>query len=61
MLIAVGINWSGRRQILAVEMARGESRSAWKELLVALKGKARTTSISAGQLIYNFPRPGSAK
>ncbi|HEX2146838.1 MAG TPA: IS256 family transposase [Pseudorhizobium sp.] len=39
VLIAVGIDWDGRRQILAVEMAGRESRSAWKDFLVALKGR----------------------
>lgn len=39
VLIAVGIDWDGRRQILAVEMANRESRSAWKDFLVALKGR----------------------
>ena len=36
MLIAVGIDWDGRRQILAVEMANRESRSAWKDFLLGL-------------------------
>jgi len=39
VLIAVGIDWDGRRQILAVDMAGRESRSAWKDFLVALKGR----------------------
>ena len=39
VLIAVGIDWDGRRQILAVEMANRESRSAWKDFLVSLKGR----------------------
>lgn len=39
VLIAVGIDWDGRRQILAVEMANRESRSAWKDFLLALKGR----------------------
>jgi putative transposase len=39
VLIAVGIDWDGRRQILAVEMANRESRSAWRDFLVALKGR----------------------
>lgn len=37
VLIAVGIDWDGRRQILAVEMASRESRSAWRDFLVGLK------------------------
>jgi putative transposase len=39
VLIAVGIDWDGRRQILAVEMANRESRSSWKDFLVALKAR----------------------
>lgn len=39
VLIAVGIDWDGRRQILAVDMANRESRSAWKDFLVALKAR----------------------
>ncbi|GLR45898.1 hypothetical protein GCM10007880_64160 [Mesorhizobium amorphae] len=40
VLIAVGIDWDGRRQILSVEMANRESRSAWKDFLVALKARS---------------------
>ncbi|RWG37730.1 MAG: IS256 family transposase, partial [Mesorhizobium sp.] len=36
---AVGIDWDGRRQILAVEMANRESRSAWRDFLVGLKAR----------------------
>lgn len=39
VLVAVGIGWDGRRQILAVEMASRESRSAWKDFLVGLKAR----------------------
>jgi putative transposase len=37
VLIAIGIDWDGRRQILAVEMANRESRSSWKHFLVGLR------------------------
>jgi transposase-like protein len=37
VLIAIGIDWDGRRQILAVEMANRESRSSWKDFLLALR------------------------
>ena len=37
VLIAVGIDWDGRRQILAVEMANRESRTSWKDLLLSLR------------------------
>lgn len=37
MLIAVGIDWKGRRQILGVELANRESRSSWRDFLTGLK------------------------
>jgi putative transposase len=33
VLVAIGINWDGRRCVLAVEMANRESQSSWKEFL----------------------------
>ena len=37
VLIAIGVDWDGRRQILAVEMANRESRSSWRDFLLALR------------------------
>ena len=37
VLVAVGIDGDGRRQILAVELANRESRSSWKDFLLALR------------------------
>jgi transposase-like protein len=37
VLIALGINWEGRRCVLAVELANRESRTSWRELLLKLK------------------------
>ena len=37
VLVALGVDWEGRRQVLAVEWANRESRSSWKEFLLALK------------------------
>ena len=34
ILIALGIDWEGRRQVLAVEYANRESRSSWKDFLM---------------------------
>jgi putative transposase len=39
VLIAIGIDWDGRRQVLAVELANRESRSSWKDFLAALKAR----------------------
>ena len=37
VMVAIGINWDGRRCILAVELAGRESTSSWRELLLNLK------------------------
>jgi putative transposase len=37
VLIAIGIDWEGRRNVLAVEMANRESASSWKGLLMGLR------------------------
>ena len=37
VLVAIGIDWDGRRQILGVELANRESASSWKEFLAGLK------------------------
>ena len=39
VLIAIGINWDGRRQILGVETANRESRSTWKDFLAGLRDR----------------------
>ena len=33
VLVAIGIDWEGRREVLGVEMANRESSTSWKELL----------------------------
>ena len=37
VLIAVAVDGEGRRQVLAVELANRESRSSWRDFLLALK------------------------
>ena len=37
VLIAIGINWEGQRQVLAIEMANRESQSSWRDFLPRLK------------------------
>ena len=39
VLIAIGVDWDGRRQVLAVELASRESRSSWRDFLLALRGR----------------------
>jgi putative transposase len=36
ILIALGIDWEGRRQVLAVEYANRESQSSWRDFLLRL-------------------------
>lgn len=37
VLIAIGVNWDGHRQVLAVELVNRESQTSWKDFLVRLK------------------------
>ena len=37
VLVAIGVNWDGRRCVLAVELANRESTSSWKEFLVRIR------------------------
>jgi putative transposase len=37
VLVAIGINWDGRRCVLAVELANRESQSSWREFLAGLR------------------------
>jgi len=37
VLVGIGINWEGRRTVLAVELANRESQSSWKEFALKLK------------------------
>jgi len=37
VLVAIGIDWEGRRQVLAVELANRESQSVWRDFLIGLK------------------------
>ena len=39
VLVAIGVDWEGRRQILGVELANRESSSSWKEFLLRLKSR----------------------
>jgi putative transposase len=39
VMIAIGINWDGRREVLAVELANRESESSWRDFLLRLKAR----------------------
>jgi transposase-like protein len=37
VMIAIGVDWEGRRNVLAVELAHRESQSSWREFCLLLK------------------------
>jgi putative transposase len=39
VLIAIGIDWEGRRNVLAVELANRESASSWRDFLAMLRDR----------------------
>jgi transposase-like protein len=42
VLVAIGVNWDGRRCVLGVDLANRESRSSWKEFLLGLRSRGLT-------------------
>jgi putative transposase len=40
--IAIGVDWEGRRKVLAVELANRESLSSWKDFCLGLKARGLT-------------------
>jgi putative transposase len=45
VLVAIGINWKGQRQVLAVELASRESGSSWRNFLLGLKQGAGRSGV----------------
>jgi putative transposase len=39
VMIAIGVDWEGRRNVLAVELASRESLTSWKDVCVRLKSR----------------------
>jgi putative transposase len=39
VMIAIGVDWEGRRNVLAVELANRESLSSWKDFCLRLKNR----------------------
>ena len=54
VLIAIGIDWEGRRQVLAVELANRESRSSWKDFLLGLRARG----LHGVELVVSDDHPG---
>jgi putative transposase len=42
VLVAIGVDWEGRRQVLGVQLANRESTSSWREFLIGLKQRGLT-------------------
>ncbi len=57
VLIAIGINWEGQRQVLAVETANRESQSSWRDFLVRLKERG----LSGVELVVSDAHEGLKK
>jgi putative transposase len=57
VLVAIGINWDGRRCVLGVEMANRESQTSWKEFLE----KLRDRGLRGVQLVVSDDHSGLRK
>lgn len=57
VLIAIGVDWEGRRNILAVELANRESQSSWKEFCLGLKARG----LSGVELVIRDDHAGLRK
>lgn len=51
VLIAIGVDWDGRRQVLGVELANRESRSSWRDFLLGLRERVCKGSESCLRLV----------
>jgi putative transposase len=54
VLVAIGVDWEGRRNVLAVELANRESRASWKEFCVGLKERG----LHGVELVITDDHPG---
>lgn len=54
VLIAIGIDWEGRRCVLAIELANRESISSWKDFILALKQRG----LNGVDLVVSDDHPG---
>jgi len=56
-LVAIGVDWDGRRQVIGVDLANRESRSSWKDFLLALKGRG----LNGVEFVVSDDHPGLKK
>jgi putative transposase len=57
VLVAVAVDWEGRRQVLGVALANRESRSSWGDFLLALKGRG----LHGVEFVVSDDHPGLKK
>jgi putative transposase len=57
VMIAIAVDWEGRRNVLAVELANRESQSSWKEFCLALKARG----LSGVELVISDDHAGLRK
>lgn len=54
VLIAIGVDWEGRRNVLAVELANRESLTSWREFALSLKQRG----LKGVELVISDDHPG---
>ncbi|WP_352979910.1 IS256 family transposase [Mesorhizobium sp. M1227] len=54
VLVAIGVDWEGRRQVLGVELANGESHSSWREFVTGLKNRG----LAGVEFVVSDDHPG---
>jgi len=57
VLVAIGINWDGRRSLLGMEMANRESQSSWRDFVAGL----RQRGLRGVQLVVSDDHAGLKK
>jgi putative transposase len=54
VLVAIGVDWEGRRQVLGVELANRESHSSWREFVTGLKRRG----LAGVEFVVSDDHPG---
>jgi putative transposase len=54
VLVAIGVDWEGRRQVLGVELANRESHSSWREFVTGL----RERGLAGVEFVVSDDHPG---
>ena len=57
VLIAIGVDWEGRRNVLAVELANREWATSWREFILGLKQRG----LKGVELVISDDHPGLRK